>query len=125
MEIFCFEFGAMTYNDIIPIGIGMTRGPYLTRPGRENRCADRCNVVDSPVGHCAIPQRMDAPHIKVGAYAGEFQGRPQERFLHTFAVGVEVPSYTFPIHVPKRQVTITLIHKSCSEDVSVADKITS
>ena len=72
MEIFCFEFGAMTYNDIIPIGIGMTGDPYLARPGCQNRCADRRDIIDSPVGHCAIPQGVDALHIKVGAYAREF-----------------------------------------------------
>ena len=34
MEILCFELGAMTYDNVVPIGLGIPGDPYLTGSGR-------------------------------------------------------------------------------------------
>ena len=90
MQILRFELGAVTYDNVVPIGLVIAGRPYSTAPGRQNARSHRCDVIDSTVRHRAIPQRMEAFHIKVGTYTGEFQGRPQKRFLYAFASWTEV-----------------------------------
>ena len=114
----------MPEHHVVAVGAGFGCLRDHAVPGRKYRRAPGGSVVDAPVRHGAIPERMLAAQVEIRTDSGEGYRRPQEGFAHAPALGVKVVGLVVGTDVASRSVAVALVDELGGQDAAETDELT-
>src|SRR5690606_15490584 len=116
VQVLGLNIVAVLNNNVIAIGIGITRVNHSAIARGPNRSAAIGSVICAPVRPHGYVDRVQAAWVKVGADATEVQRRLQKGFTHALAFGSVVVALVVAIGVAYSPVLATLIGKLCCQN---------